>query len=76
MPFLQRRHFLRREMSPSAFRQLAQRHRSDGYPQQTQYLEAQRCQQSADVAVAAFVQRDFEPGVALTLTQQLDATCA
>jgi hypothetical protein len=50
--------------------------RADRHPYETQYLNAQRFEQTANLSVLAFIQRNFQPAVLLAVPKQTRRLCA
>ncbi len=62
--------FFRIEMPPLALGKITQGKRADGNADQAQYADTLRVQQTPNVAIASFVQHDFQPCVFLAAAQQ------
>lgn len=64
--------FGRSEEAGVGFREVAELKGADGDANKAEHVKAERGEEPAEVAVFAFVEEDFEPGVALALAEGAD----
>ena len=57
----QRPHFSRSELPPLTFREVTEHEWPDGYAYEAHHFDLQGIEQTADVSVFAFFERDLEP---------------
>ena len=60
------------QRADAPFAKLPERQRADRNPDQPQYCDAERRQQTSNVTVPALVQDNFEPGIALAAAKHTD----
>src|ERR1700740_429257 len=72
---VERQLFFEAERRMSAFGQIGKLERADGNADETKHLDAEGIEHAADLAVFAFVEDDFEPGMFFAAAEKAGALC-